>query len=107
MTVDELRVLAETSETIEESYGETRSVSVRFGRLNIICITDEKLFDVWEKSTAHCVNMKPVSREWAMIFMERKRQEAGFYGTQEFDMQNGMSVGKENKVDEINPFEDL
>lgn len=42
-----------------------KSASLRFGNLNIVAVTNEKLYDAWERVTLDLIAKKPVDRETA------------------------------------------
>jgi predicted nucleotidyltransferase len=49
----------------ESSYPE-RKGSLRFGRLNLIIVTDYRKFKAWRQGTAELIERKPVTREQAV-----------------------------------------
>src|SRR5262245_39084422 len=52
---------------------------LQFGKLNLICCTNEKYFEVWRKGTKRLKKMAPVTRDFAIEFFRKMRLEAGFY----------------------------
>jgi hypothetical protein len=55
----------------------TSTWSLRFGRLNLLATTQEYQFDIWRKGTKRLKRQAPVSREFAVEFFRRLREEAG------------------------------
>lgn len=47
-------------------YDDNDSASVRFGSLNLICVTSDAAFDAWESGTKALSVIAPVSREEAI-----------------------------------------
>lgn len=73
MTADEMDKLAHFSEgTISfDEYGCGRSF--RFGKLNVIAISGDRLFELWKESTEACKAIKPVTKaEAKAIFQKRE-----------------------------------
>lgn len=60
----QLIALADMAEYIE-SYDADRSISMRFGKLNLIGVSDEGLYVAWSVGTNRCLAEKPVSRDAA------------------------------------------
>ena len=54
---------------------------LRFGKLNLLCITDPKAYACWLNGTATLKKMAPVSRDFAVEFFRKLREEAGLTGT--------------------------
>jgi predicted nucleotidyltransferase len=50
---------------------------LKFGRLNLITVTTEKAFAVWEEGTKWLESKKPVTREQAVRLLTAMRQDAG------------------------------
>jgi len=48
-------------------------ISLRFGRLNLLCVTSEKHFNVWLKGTEGLTKMKPVTRDFAIEHLKKLR----------------------------------
>lgn len=61
-----------------DNYLRAGGLSLRFGKLNLICCLSEKLFDVWKKGTRKLKKQKPVSRAFAVKYMQKLRDRAGF-----------------------------
>lgn len=61
----------------DEHYQELGSVSLRFGKLNLLCCTKEKVYEVWKRGTFRLKRQSPVSRAFACRLMDTLRQEAG------------------------------
>ena len=51
---------------------------LRFGPLNLLCVTDEKRYEIWRRGTRKLKTQAPVSRAFAVEFMKRLRQEEGY-----------------------------
>lgn len=47
-------------------YPENNSASVRFGILNLICVTSDSAYETWRSNTAALVARKPVTRDEAI-----------------------------------------
>lgn len=72
----ELSKQADVEHAVDSAYGDVRTCSLRFGKhLNLICITDAKLYEVWRKATAELRKQAPVSRYFACVFMDKMRNE--------------------------------
>lgn len=56
-----------------EHYEDGRSL--RFGTLNLLCVTDKKHFDVWAKGTEELYAKRPVTRDQAIMHLSKLRQE--------------------------------
>jgi predicted nucleotidyltransferase len=54
--------------------------SLRFGKLNLLCVTEEKHFDVWRKGTEELMLIAPVTREHACGFLDGLRKRAKISG---------------------------
>ncbi len=68
LTPDDLESLAELADAegsqMVSCYG-AENLSIRFGRLNLICVTSEPDYEVWREGTETLHAAKPVSREIA------------------------------------------
>jgi predicted nucleotidyltransferase len=54
-----------------DEYGEGRSL--RFGKLNLIVLNTEPMFNLWRSSTDECIAQKPVDKKRAAeIFQQRE-----------------------------------
>ena len=53
-------------EMSSEMYLSTGSVSLRFGRLNLLCVAQREDYLRWEKGTEVLIAQKPVTRETAV-----------------------------------------
>jgi hypothetical protein len=58
----------------EQYHDMLRSGCLYFGRLNLIFITDTKLFDAWRAATEWLTRRKPVDREYAIRVHRRFRE---------------------------------
>lgn len=47
-------------------YPENHSTGLRFGKLNLICVTSDEFFGIWEKGTAELKAKSPVTRDAAI-----------------------------------------
>lgn len=48
--------------------GGPNDVSLRFGKLNLICLDDPEKFDLWKQATDVLKSRKPVTREEAVAY---------------------------------------
>lgn len=64
---------AELGSSAGERYEEGRSI--RFGKLNLLCVTEEKHFEVWRDGTHKLEEIKPVTRDSAIAFLKNLRQQ--------------------------------
>lgn len=64
------QLLAEQAANREQALGSGApdDVSLRFGRLNLIVLTDEDKFDLWQKATQALIARRPVTREEAVDY---------------------------------------
>lgn len=78
--LNRLRALADHEEPspLAQDYIYAGGTPLRFGRLNLICCTYEKYFEVWRDGTRRLKRMAPVTRQFAVAFMTKLRREAGF-----------------------------
>jgi hypothetical protein len=53
------------------------TASLRFGKLNLLCVTNEEAFQVWEEGTAELSERAPVTRETAVATFQRLQKAAG------------------------------
>lgn len=49
--------------------------SLRFGNLNLLCVTQEKHFKVWKQGTDELVAKKPVTRDEAILHLAQLRHQ--------------------------------
>jgi predicted nucleotidyltransferase len=79
VSLDDMKLLAEFAEYDESMdakyWYECTSISMRFGKLNVICCTDKHNFDLWKTGTERLKKNAPVSRDFAVRFMEVLRGE--------------------------------
>lgn len=76
-TREEQIKLAEAAEVSPELYGNTSSLSIRFGKLNLIATTNETLFNTWVKGTNLLIKDAPVERQTAVDMFTRLREAIG------------------------------
>lgn len=71
------------SGTVNKSYlyKEQDSASLRFGALNLICITSDRMFEIWAEGTAHLMTKSPVTREQAIAHFAEKGVTPNFNST--------------------------
>lgn len=71
---DELEALAlqAPQSNGEPASGDENDASLRFGRLNIIAMTDPSRFEAWKEATAELVARKPVTRDEAIRLIDEK-----------------------------------
>lgn len=65
----------------EPASGDENDASLRFGRLNLIAMTDPDRFAAWKEATAELVARKPVTRDQAIKLIDEKvlaRQNAAW-----------------------------
>lgn len=53
------------------------SASLKFGKLNLICVTSQKAFNVWKQGTEDLEKRAPVTRDEAVEHFKKLRIEAG------------------------------
>lgn len=58
-------------------YSESGDIPIKYGNLNILVAPTEEAFWLWWKCTETLKSVKPVTREFAISFIERKFSEAG------------------------------
>jgi hypothetical protein len=76
----QLQALAEIMEIENEPHGRTsetseHSVSIRFGRLNLIVCSQIAAFQLWKDGTDVCRQARPVTRDHAVHIFRRLRAE--------------------------------
>jgi predicted nucleotidyltransferase len=76
--LDRLRTAHNQDAEHEEDYITAGGHPFKFGRLNLLCCTDKKLYDIWFKGTAQLKRRAPVTRNVAIAHMEQLRHEAGY-----------------------------
>lgn len=85
VTSEDLSKLIELSDKVSE-FGAPGGVHyedgccLRFGPLNLICVTSEQHFNTWKKGTEELVAKKPVTREVAVETLKRLRHAACIHG---------------------------
>jgi hypothetical protein len=74
--MERIRGFADTCDTKKEYYfaGGNVSYSLRFGKLNLIAVSDEAEFAAWQYGTAVLKRKKPVTREQAVLMFKNLRQ---------------------------------
>lgn len=73
MNRDEMQHLAALSEGYQsfDEYG--CGMSLRFGKLNLIALSSERLFELWRESTDYCKSIAPLTKaEAKLIFQQRE-----------------------------------
>lgn len=73
-TMDKLMDLEDDPDQ-ERSPTPPRSVSLRFGNLNMICVARKQEYDLWKKGTEHLIKMKPVTKQFARTYFAELRKE--------------------------------
>lgn len=84
--LDELADLAETE--LQGDYlspDPAEHAAFRFGRLNLILVSNPRLYQTWVQGTQQLKKKRPVSRERAVALFRRLRQAAGFHLLQSDD----------------------
>lgn len=56
----------------EPASGDDNDASLRFGRLNVIAMTDPDRFAAWKEATTELVARKPVTRDQAIKLIDEK-----------------------------------
>lgn len=56
----------------EPASGDENDASLRFGRLNLIAMTDPARFGAWKEATAELVARRPVTRDQAVKLIDEK-----------------------------------
>jgi len=67
------------SESLDKliNYSESGTVPIKYGNLNILAAPNEEAFWLWWKCTRDLTRIKPVTRDFAIEFIETKFKEAG------------------------------
>jgi hypothetical protein len=60
----------------EPASGDENDASLRFGRLNVIAMTDPSRFAAWKEATVELVARKPVTRDQAVKLIDEKVRAA-------------------------------
>jgi hypothetical protein len=60
---------------LEDMYGQAYTTSLRFGNLNLICCTDDMVFEAWRIITRELKQKAPVPRDFAVEYMAKRRAE--------------------------------
>lgn len=76
-TLEEQFVDQLTNTESGDPYPESSSC-FRFGKLNLIAVSNPKLYETWKQGTEELIARKPVTRDEAIEVMRKKRIEAGF-----------------------------
>ena len=75
VTIKELNLLcimADEVPDVPDSGGEDVSRSLRFGKLNLLCFTDETEFQAWREATDELIQRCPATREDAVRLIQEK-----------------------------------
>jgi predicted nucleotidyltransferase len=56
----------------EDGSGDGSDVSLRFGKLNLICMSDPAKFEAWREATAELAARRPVTRQEAIDLIDQK-----------------------------------
>jgi hypothetical protein len=74
--------IAESQDSLGASGGEQYEDgrSLRFGKLNLLCVTQERHFNAWRIGTEELEHMKPVTRDFAIEHLAAIRRKAGIQG---------------------------
>jgi hypothetical protein len=68
--------LIDISEDFDDYGTDCTTACLRFGRLNLIVVTQEKDFDIWKEGTEELIARRPVTREEAVAHFAAKRLAA-------------------------------
>lgn len=63
--------------TANNSYSEEDARSLRFGKLNLLCVTSKLHFAVWRQGTEEMKKLAPVTRDYAITHLRLLRQKHG------------------------------
>lgn len=63
-------------EVMSDSNRESGGDSLTFGGLNLICVHDQRAYDVWRQGTNELIARKPVTRDDAVETFRRLRKAA-------------------------------
>lgn len=66
----------EMEEVVDQYGNQFDSACLRFGNLNLICVTNEHDFQIWKQGTAELVARKPVTREEAVSHFRKLRHQS-------------------------------
>lgn len=78
MTEDTLRELIKHNDNeLREDLDnyEPLGANLKFGKLNLIAVTEYGLFKVWEQGTQHLIDRRPVSRDEAVEYLSGLRED--------------------------------
>lgn len=50
-------------------------VSLRFGKLNLLCVTKERHFELWRRGTNEIKEHAPVTRDFAITYLANLRKQ--------------------------------
>lgn len=70
---------ADNIDAISSGYTDENAKSLRFGNLNLLCVTDEKHYEIWRKGTRELKQKAPVPRNFAIQFMAQLREKWDLY----------------------------
>jgi len=84
-TSEELAKLSDEDSALgNNGYREEDARSLRFGDLNLLCVTDQIHFDIWREATRYMKQLKkkgaPISRQRAIEILAERRKKAGVEG---------------------------
>ncbi len=75
MTLQEILADVEAFEANPDNgYDQEDVVSLRYGRLNLLCTCSLKHYNVWKKGTAFLRGKKPVTRDYAVRYFKKLRK---------------------------------
>lgn len=74
-----LRELADKTDTVEQEPDDKSypSDSLRFGKLNLICISSHAVFEAWRKATDSLALRRPVTRDEAVACIKAEVAKVG------------------------------
>lgn len=65
--------LGELDRVEDENYRDCCSKSIKFGKLNLICVNDEETYEIWKLGTEKLKEKSPVPRDFACKYMQELR----------------------------------
>lgn len=79
------RHMTNTGSEPDKPFEDGCGAPLRFGRLNLLCITDPRAYAVWQEGTKQLLNLRdmtghPVSRDTAVELFRGLRERAGLVG---------------------------
>ena len=73
------RLLAFCPASSLEEYSPEQGVSLRFEKLNLLCCTNVTAYEAWKQGTKELKKKSPVTRHFAIKFMNKIRAKLGMF----------------------------